>query len=65
VSPVARALRVVLAVTPAIMLSLAIPFVNRVEPHVFGLPFLLFWITAWVMLTPLFLYTIFRLEGRR
>lgn len=26
-----------------------IPLANRVEPYVFGLPFLLFWIVAWVV----------------
>jgi hypothetical protein len=60
----ARILRVVLALVPAVMLSLAIPFVNRDQPRVFGLPFLLFWILAWVVLTPLFLAAIYRLEGR-
>ncbi|MEJ8544776.1 DUF3311 domain-containing protein [Brevibacillus borstelensis] len=28
-----------------------IPFVNRVEPYVFGMPFVLFWIVMWVVLT--------------
>jgi hypothetical protein len=60
----AKILRVVLALVPAVMLSLAIPFVNRDQPRVFGLPFLLFWILAWVVLAPLFLAAIYRLEGR-
>jgi hypothetical protein len=53
-----------LAATPIIMLSLAIPLVNRVDPRVFGLPFLLFWIAAWVVLTPAFLILVYRLEER-
>lgn len=32
-----------------------LPFVNRIEPVVLGLPFLLFWILGWVLLTPVFL----------
>lgn len=28
-----------------------VPLANRVEPYVFGLPFLLFWIVAWVVIT--------------
>nr|WP_253725794.1 DUF3311 domain-containing protein [Brevibacillus borstelensis] len=28
-----------------------IPFVNRVEPYVLGMPFVLFWIVMWVVLT--------------
>ena len=59
-----RILRVVLALVPPIMLSIAVPFVNRIEPRIFGLPFILAWITVWVLLTPVFLYTIYRLEGR-
>jgi hypothetical protein len=56
--------RVVLAVIPALMLTFAIPLVNRVEPRVFGLPFLLVWIAVWVALTPLFLYAVERLRRR-
>jgi hypothetical protein len=47
------------------MLTLAVPFANRVEPRIAGVPFLLAWITFWVAITPLFLFTIYRLEGRR
>jgi uncharacterized protein DUF3311 len=28
-----------------------VPFANRAEPHVLGLPFLLFWVVLWVALT--------------
>ncbi len=59
-----RALRVVLAVTGPLMLTLAIPLVNRVEPRIFGLPFLLAWIVFWVFMIPLLLFSIYRLEGR-
>jgi hypothetical protein len=41
-----------------------VPFVNRIEPRIVGLPFLLCWIIAWVLLTPAFLWTIGRLEKR-
>ncbi|MEH7336175.1 DUF3311 domain-containing protein [Neobacillus drentensis] len=29
--------------------------INRVEPYIFGLPFVLFWAICWVGLTSLFL----------
>ncbi|GAC1655258.1 MAG: hypothetical protein NVS9B12_06260 [Vulcanimicrobiaceae bacterium] len=58
------ALRAVLALVPAAMLTVAVPFVNRIEPRIFGLPFILGWIVIWVILTPAFLYSIYRLEGR-
>jgi hypothetical protein len=37
---------------PFVTLVLALPFVNRAEPFVLGLPFVLFWILAWVAATP-------------
>lgn len=55
-------LRALLAAIPLAALSVAIPLVNRVEPRIFGLPFLLCWIVAWVLLTPAFVWTIGRLE---
>ncbi len=40
-----------LAVLPTLGLLGGIPFANRVEPYVLGLPFLLFWIVLWVVAT--------------
>ena len=40
---------------PAVALVTGLPFVNRIEPIVLGLPFLLFWILGWVLVTPVFL----------
>lgn len=59
-----RAACIVLALLSPVMLTLAIPFVNRDQPRVLGLPFLLFWILLWVALTPAILYAIYRIEGR-
>src|SRR5690242_15728680 len=42
-----------LAIVPQVALLGGIPFVNRVEPYVLGLPFLLFWIVLWVVVTSL------------
>ncbi|WP_440970652.1 DUF3311 domain-containing protein [Peribacillus frigoritolerans] len=44
---------VLLSVIPAIG-SLSV--VNRVEPYIFGLPFIIFWSTAWLILTSICLY---------
>jgi hypothetical protein len=57
--------RFALAAVSPVMLTFAVPLVNHVEPRVFGFPFLLFWIFAWVAVTPLCLYAVYRLEGRR
>jgi len=40
-----------LALLPAIGMLAGVPFANRVEPYVLGLPFLLFWIVVWVLAT--------------
>ncbi|WP_342605679.1 DUF3311 domain-containing protein [Peribacillus sp. FSL E2-0159] len=42
-----------LSVIPAIG-SLSV--INRVEPYIFGLPFIIFWSTAWLILTSICLY---------
>jgi hypothetical protein len=46
-----QSLRVALGVLPFIGMLVLIPWVNRTEPFVLGLPFLLFWIVMWVVLT--------------
>jgi len=64
-SPPAGMKRYALAAIPVVMLTLAIPAVNRVEPRIFGLPFLLAWIVAWILLTPAFLALVAHLDRAR
>ncbi len=54
-----------LAVVPAIGMLGGVPFANRVTPYVFGLPFLLFWVTAWVVLTSAIMWLIYVLDRAR
>ena len=63
--PVTPRWTVALALVPVTMLTLGIPFANRLEPRVFGLPFLLAWIVAWIVLTPLVMATVHWLDHRR
>ncbi len=56
---------ILFAVLPILALIGALPFVNRLEPTVFGLPFVLFWILGWVLLTPLCLAATYYLRERR
>jgi hypothetical protein len=37
-------------------------FANRVRPLVFGIPFLFFWIAAWVVATSLVMWVILQLD---
>ena len=52
----------VLAALPFIGILLGVPFVNRVEPLVLGMPFVLGWIVAWVVLSSIIMAIIYRLD---
>jgi hypothetical protein len=56
--------RYTLAAIPALMLVLAPLFANRVEPRVFGFPFILAWLLVWVLGAPLFLLAAERLRSK-
>ena len=62
--PQASRWSIALAVTPALALTLGIPFVNRLEPRICGLPFLLAWIVGWILLTPFVMAMVYRLDRR-
>jgi hypothetical protein len=55
-------MRYLLAAVPIVMLTLGIPFANRSEPRIFGLPFLLAWIVLWIVLAPGFLGLVARID---
>ncbi|HEX5973292.1 MAG TPA: DUF3311 domain-containing protein [Gemmatimonadaceae bacterium] len=47
---------------PTVGMLGGIPFANRVRPLVLGIPFLFFWIAAWVVATSLVMWLILRLD---
>ena len=51
---------IVLVAVPTLALTLGIPLANHLEPRILGLPFLLAYIVAWILVTPAFLYAAFR-----
>ncbi len=53
------------ALIPAVALVAGLPFANRLQPVVLGLPFLLLWILGWVLLTPVFLAVAYLLLASR
>jgi hypothetical protein len=53
-----------LGLLPFIGILLGVPFVNRVEPLVLGMPFVLAWIVMWVVLTSVVMGIVFRLDPR-
>jgi Protein of unknown function (DUF3311) len=54
----------VLSALPFVGILGGIFFANRAEPFVLGLPFALFWVTLWVVLTALIMAVVYRLDRR-
>jgi hypothetical protein len=57
-------LSVALALVPVLALTAGIPFANRVEPRIFGFPFLPAYIAFWIVSTPAFMLAVYRFERR-
>lgn len=57
-------LALVPAAIPVFALVGGLPFANRLEPVLFGMPFLLTWILGWVALTPAFLWVAYQVHRR-
>ncbi len=57
-------LALIIGILPFLTLVFALPFVNRIEPMILGLPFILFWILSWVILTPLILLAAYLVEKK-
>jgi quinol-cytochrome oxidoreductase complex cytochrome b subunit len=51
-----------LATLPGLLILLGVPFANRVEPRVLGMPFLLAWIVGCVLLTSVVMAVVGRLD---
>jgi hypothetical protein len=54
----------ILGAIPFITMVFALPLVNRIEPIILGMPFLLFWLLSWVVLTPVILALAYKLEKK-
>ena len=51
-----------LAALPFLGILVGIVFANRVEPFVLGMPFVLSWIVAWVLLTSVIMAVVYRID---
>ncbi|MDR7240099.1 DUF3311 domain-containing protein [Neobacillus drentensis] len=51
-----------LAFIPVVAFLIGVPLVNRIKPFVLGLPFSMFWIVLWVILSSLILFILYRLD---
>ena len=59
-----RRYRYILVLIPYFMIAL-IPFVNRLEPRVFGLPFLWFWFFMWAVLITVLITILYLIEVKK
>ena len=53
-----------LAALPFLGILVGIFFANSVEPYVLGLPFAMFWVVMWVVLTAGVMAIVYRLDTR-
>jgi uncharacterized membrane protein AbrB (regulator of aidB expression) len=51
-----------LAFIPILGFLIGVPLTNRIEPFVLGLPFSMFWIVLWVVLSSLTLWIMYRFD---
>jgi uncharacterized protein DUF3311 len=63
-APIRRRVYHWLALVPPLGMLGGVPFANRVHTLVLGLPFLLLWIVAWVILTAGCMALIYALDRR-
>ncbi|WP_312886206.1 DUF3311 domain-containing protein [Bacillus sp. NTK034] len=51
-----------LLLIPFIGMCVLLPAANRIEPYILGLPFLLFWIAVWMILSSVILFIVYKLD---
>jgi hypothetical protein len=56
---------ILLGLIPFAATCLTVSLWDRVNPLVLGLPFNFFWLTLWLLLTPLCMWGAYRVESRR
>ena len=54
-----------LALIPFAAMCFSVPLWDRIEPMLFGVPFNLCWLIAWIVLIPLCLAGAYRIEAAR
>jgi len=51
-----------LLIIPFIGMCVLLPVADRIEPYILGLPFLLFWIVLWMILSSVVLLIVYKLD---
>jgi len=55
---------IVLGMIPLVAMCLSVAMWDRIDPMILGLPFNLFWLLIWIVLTSICLWGAYRLETR-
>jgi uncharacterized membrane protein len=50
---------------PFVATCFSVSLWDRIDPMVLGLPFNLFWVIFWILITPLCMWPAYRIEKRR
>jgi hypothetical protein len=53
-----------LVLIPFVAQLVVLPWVNQIHPFIMGFPFLHFWLFIWMLLTPLFTYCVYLIQGK-
>ena len=56
---------ILLGLVPFAAMCFSVAVWDRIDPVVGGLPFNIFWLISWIVLTPLFMWGAYRLEAPR
>ena len=54
-----------LGLIPFVATCFSVPLWDRIHPIVLGLPFNFFWLTLWLLLTPLCMWAAYQRESKR
>jgi hypothetical protein len=54
-----------LALIPFAAMCFSVSFWDRIDPMLFGLPFNLFWLISWIVLSTICMWIAYRLEAAR
>jgi hypothetical protein len=56
---------ILLSLVPFAAMCFSVPLWDRIDPVIAGLPFNIFWLISWILLTPLCMWGAYRLEAPR
>jgi len=54
-----------IALIPFVAMCFSVPLWDRVYPMLLGIPFNMFWLISWIVLSTLCMWVAYRLEARR